>query len=104
MKFKEYVLVYIALIALMGLTLGLSYINFKGFNTPISLTIAAAKAVLVVLYFMHAKRSSGLHRILAMVGVFWLGMLTVLVLADYRSRDWLMLPGGWPQWELFHKK
>ena len=94
----EYLLIYVALMALLALTLWLSSVDLRGWNGAAGLVIAALKAALVVVYFMHANRSSGLHRVFALVGVFWLGILLCLSLSDYLSRDWLALPGHWPQW------
>lgn len=95
---REYTFALIGLMILLGLTLGLSYLNLKGLNTVAGLAIATVKALLVALYFMHIKKSTGLHRVFAAAGVFWLGILMVLSLADYVSRSWLMFPGNWPQW------
>lgn len=93
---KHYALVYLELMVLLALTLGLAYVDLKGFNTAVSLLVAGAKALLVVLFFMHVRSSPGLHRVFAAVGVFWLGILLFLSLTDYLSRNWLLLPGHWP--------
>ncbi|HEX8708978.1 MAG TPA: cytochrome C oxidase subunit IV family protein [Pyrinomonadaceae bacterium] len=55
-------------------------------NTIVALTIAVAKATLVVLYFMHVRYSSRLTWVIVVAGFFWLGILFVLTMSDYLSR------------------
>lgn len=92
----HYNLVFLMLMILLALTFGLAHIDLGRFNLPTGLLIAAIKAILVALYFMHLKHSSGVHRIASAVGVFWLGILISLSLSDYLSRNWLLLPSLWP--------
>ena len=61
---------------------------FHGANTVVALTIAVAKATLVVLYFMHVRYSARLIWVVVVAGFFWLGILFVLTMSDYLSRDW----------------
>jgi cytochrome c oxidase subunit IV len=88
--------VFVALMVLLGLTYWLAHVDLGPFNTAVGLIVAAAKALLVALFFMELKSSSGVHRIAAMVGLFWVGILMSLTLADYLSRNWLPLPSMWP--------
>lgn len=93
---KVYALVLTVLMILLGVTFLVAHIDLGLFNVPTSLFIAAVKAFLVVLYFMHIRYSIGLNRVAAGVGVFWLGILITLTLTDYLSRNWLLLPSHWP--------
>lgn len=43
------------LLALTGVTVGVSYIDMGFFNTPIALAIACTKVTFVLLFFMHLK-------------------------------------------------
>jgi cytochrome c oxidase subunit 4 len=61
---------------------------FRGANTVVALTIAVIKATLVVLYFMHVRYSTRLIWVVVVAGFFWLGILFVLTMSDYLSRDW----------------
>lgn len=61
---------------------------FTGANTVVALTIAVTKATLVVLYFMHVRYSTRLIWVVVVAGFFWLGILFVLTMSDYLSRDW----------------
>ena len=63
-------------------------------NPVIALAIATTKAVLVVLYFMHVRYSSKLTKVTVLAGVFWLGILLVMTMGDYVSREWIKLPGN----------
>jgi cytochrome c oxidase subunit 4 len=59
-------------------------------NTPIALVIAATKASLVILYFMHAAHSTRLTWVVILGSFLWLGVLFVLTFADYLTRAWAM--------------
>jgi cytochrome c oxidase subunit IV len=41
----------------------------------------------VVLYFMHARYSSKLTRIVILAGLSWFGILFILTLNDYLTRN-----------------
>ena len=85
-----YLAVFAALIALTGLTTGIAFINLGRIgNIAVALTIAVAKTVLVMLYFMHLRYSSRLTMLFAGAGIFWLGIMLVLTLSDYISRGWV---------------
>ena len=66
--------------------------DFGAFNTPIALGIAATKATLVILYFMHVKYSSGLTKLVVATGVFFLVILLSETMMDYVSKGFLQLP------------
>jgi len=61
-------------------------IDLGKLNLIIALAIATAKASLVVLYFMHARYSSRLTRIVLGSGLAWLAILLTLTLSDYITR------------------
>jgi len=61
-------------------------------NPVIALAIATTKALLVVLYFMHVRYSSKLTKVTVLAGVFWLGILLIMTMGDYVSREWIKLP------------
>jgi cytochrome c oxidase subunit 4 len=84
-----YYKVFGALIVLTAVTVGAAYLDLGALNTPVALTIAVAKAVLVILFFMHVRYSPRLTQVVVCAGFFWLGILVVLTLSDYLSRPWL---------------
>ena len=63
--------------------------GFAPMNDIIAMTIAVAKAMLVILFFMHVRYGSRLIMVAVAAGFFWLGIMLVLTLSDYQSRRWL---------------
>lgn len=91
---STYLVVWGTLMALMIATAILSTVDLGGASTPIALAIAAVKAVLVVLFFMHVKYAKNkIVWVFATAGFLWLGLLFVLSLGDYLTRMWLGVPG-----------
>src|SRR5437763_15294307 len=90
-----YFRVWIALLILLGVTTGIAYIPLGWFNTFLSVTIAFAKAILIVLFFMHVKYKPPLVRVFVCAGLFWLGIMFALSLGDYLTRSWLPHPTIW---------
>jgi cytochrome c oxidase subunit IV len=85
-----YYVIFGSLMVLTILTVVVAQINLgHGWNDVIALTIAVAKALLVVLYFMHVRYSSRLTWVFVAAGFFWLAIMVVLTLSDYMTRGWL---------------
>ena len=85
---RVYVTVFVALVLLTVITFQAAGHDFGPFNTLIALAIAAVKATLVILYFMHLRYSSRLTHLVLFAGFVWLGILILLTLSDYLSRPW----------------
>ena len=81
--------VFVALMLLLALTVETARHDLGRWNFVVSTLIAAAKAVLIILYFMHVRRSARITKLLVCAGFFWLAILFTLSLADYWTRDWL---------------
>ena len=92
---KNYVLVFLILIALTITTVAVSKVELGEFNFIVAMTIAVIKAVLVILFFMHVKGSSAMTKLFVGAGFFWMAILLVFVLSDYLSRGWLPRPFWW---------
>jgi cytochrome c oxidase subunit 4 len=104
---KTYLGIFAVLLGLTALTTGVAFIDFGELHTGIrvldviplntvaALAIAVAKALLVILFFMHVKYSSGLTKIVVMAGFLFLAILVSLTLADELTRGWSPEPGGW---------
>ncbi|MSV30048.1 MAG: oxidase [Bryobacterales bacterium] len=90
---KSYYLVFLALMAGTALTTWVAFLDLGWFNTPVALSIAWTKAMLVVLYFMHVRQSTKLTKLVAAAGVFWLLLLLGLTMGDIATRGWLGSPG-----------
>jgi cytochrome c oxidase subunit 4 len=80
--------VWLALLLLLGLTVGSAYVPLGAFNGIINYGVATAKAALVLIFFMHLDRSRGLLRLAALTGLFWLLFLFSLAFGDYLTRNW----------------
>ena len=88
-----YYKVFAALLGLTGLTVGVAFVNLGRLNTIVALAIAVAKALLVVLIFMHVRYSSRLTWIVLAGGLFWLMLLIALTMSDYLTRSWMPVMG-----------
>lgn len=86
---RTYLLVFVALLVLLALTVGVAYLDLGLWSIVLAVTIATVKALLVILYFMHARYSTRLIWLFAGVGFAWLGIMLVLTMSDYLSRGWL---------------
>jgi cytochrome c oxidase subunit IV len=65
-----------------------------GYLIPlVYLTIAVAKALFVLLFFMHLRYSSGLIWIVWGAGIFWLMLLLTITLGDYLTHNWVPVAG-----------
>jgi cytochrome c oxidase subunit 4 len=84
-----YYTIFLALMVGTGLTVGAAFIDMGAFNNVVMLAIAAAKALLVVLFFMHVRWSSRLTWVIAASGFVWLLIMFGFTLADYTSRGWI---------------
>lgn len=82
----DLVLCWIGLLALLGLTVTLSYQPLASFNFPVAMTIATIKAGLVAAIFMELRHRSGIIRAFAAAGFFWLAILLWLGLMDFLTR------------------
>ncbi len=78
--------IFVILLALLGLTVWIAHYNFGRLNLVAAMMIATLKAVLVVLYFMQAKRSIKMIKIYASAAVIWLAIGLILVFCDYLTR------------------
>ena len=84
---------FVALLGLTLLTVGVAFLNLGPLNTIVVLTIAAVKALFVLLFCMHLRYSSGLIWIVWGAGIFWLMLLLTITLSDYLTRNWLPVAG-----------
>jgi len=87
---KIYVTIFLALLVGTALTVIAAFMDFPWqLNTIVALTIATAKATLVVLYFMHVRYSTRLVWVIIGAALFWMGIMFALTFSDYWTRDWI---------------
>jgi cytochrome c oxidase subunit 4 len=87
-----YAVIFIALLVLLFISVGVAFIPNQSdtVRTLLTLTgfsIAGAKAILIILYFMHVKFSSRLTWIFAFASFFFLLIMVGLTLNDYSTRE-----------------
>jgi cytochrome c oxidase subunit IV len=83
---RFYLLITAVLMALLGVTVGMSFVDLGPFNTVVAMLVSAGKAGLILLFFMHLRHAGPLLRLFAGVGFFWLAIMLTLALSDYLTR------------------
>lgn len=83
-----YVGIWATLMVMTLVTTLVAFVDLGRFNTVVALVIAVFKASLVVLFFMHARYSPRLTRIVILCGIFWLCILLAFSSVDYLTRLW----------------
>lgn len=86
---RIYAVVFIGLLLLLALTVIAARLDLGQWNFAAAVSIAAAKAFLIALYFMHVRMSTPLIKLVVAAGLLWLCILFSLSLADYWTRGWL---------------
>ena len=84
--YRRGVKIWVALIVLLLLTFGSSYVKLGAWNSVLNMGIAAAKALLVVLFFMHLRSAGTMLRIAAVIALVMLALLFGLSGTDYATR------------------
>ena len=84
----QYTYVFGTLLLFTGITVGAAYIDLKWANPVIALGIASFKAVIVILFFMHAAYQSRLIKMTIGAGFFMFLVLITMTMTDYISRAW----------------
>ncbi len=83
----RYLVVWAALMALTGLTWGLSTIHIPGFGgVAVALAIATVKGSLVALFFMHLWDQQGPNRLVMITTLVFVALLVTLPLLDNATR------------------
>jgi cytochrome c oxidase subunit 4 len=94
---KTYLAIFLALMVGTALTVAAAFVDlgaltgFAALNDIVMLSIAVAKAVLVILFFMHVKYSGRLTALTVASGFVFLAILMGIVVLDYASRG--VIPG-----------
>jgi cytochrome c oxidase subunit IV len=91
---STYYLIFGTLMVATAVTVFVAFLNLGVLNFPVAISIAIVKATLVILFFMHAKYSSRLTKLIVGGAFFFLLVLLTLTLTDYMSRGWHTSPRG----------
>ena len=92
---RVYITIFLCLMVLTATTVGVAKVDLGAFNTLVALTIAVIKMLLVVIFFMHVRHSSGLTKLFIAAGFLWLMLLMAFTLTDVGSRNIPPQPEGW---------
>ena len=95
-QFGKLAKVWLALVALLMLSLGSAYLPMGAWNGVANLGIALLKAALVAVYFMHLAASRTQVRLAAAAAVLVFLLLQALTGADYLSRTMHRAPWSAP--------
>ena len=83
---------FVALLGLTALTYGLAQMHLGAAALPVALAIAATKAGIVAMVFMHLAKTGGVNRIVFGVAILFVVILISLVLTDVKTRSPAALP------------
>ncbi len=78
-----YILVWLALMALTGVTVAVAGINFGGLTIATALVIASIKTYFVLTIFMHLRSESKTFRAFVGVALLFLIISFILLFSDY---------------------
>jgi len=79
---KTYVVVWLALLALTGITITVAGMHLGAFSMFTSLLIASLKASLVLWFFMHLKYEEKLFKLMLLIPVATLTVVIGLTFSD----------------------
>ena len=93
MPVRTNIAVFVALLVLLFATVGAAKLPLGDWHFPVAMAIATAKAVLIVLFFMHLLYSHRLTMVISVASFLWLAIMIALTLNDYLTRGELNIPG-----------
>lgn len=79
---RTYIVIWLALLVLTGITWGISYLDLGLWNAAAALAVASVKAALVALYFMHLRQEGRLVWAFALFPLGFLALIIFGTLAD----------------------
>jgi cytochrome c oxidase subunit 4 len=84
-----YYTIFLALLVGTALTVAVAFVDLGAMNNVVMLTIACAKALLVILFFMHVRWGTRLTWVVVASGFFWLLIMFSITMTDYVTRGWI---------------
>lgn len=90
---KGYVWAYLVLMALLGLNVGLGFINMGWGSMFVAVIIAIIQAAVLALILMHGLFEKVLIRLIMAGALLWFLILVTLTMTDYITRNWLPVAG-----------
>jgi cytochrome c oxidase subunit 4 len=90
---RSNLVVFALLMVLLVATVAGAYMPLGRFHLAVAMTIALAKALLVLLYFMHVRYSTRVTWAFSAAAFVWLAIMVSLTLSDYLTRGTLLIEG-----------
>ena len=90
---KVFILVWMGSLTLLSITAGGACLHPGPFRTVLSLIVAVAMMLLQMLFYMRLWYRSGLMRLFAFSGFYWLLLMIGMSLTDYLTR--VQVPAPW---------
>lgn len=84
---KVYLLVGFTLLVFTAITVWVSFFDFGAWNLIVAMAIAAFKATLVVLFFMHLLYDHKLYAVVFLSSLVFLATFVVITMFDTLGRD-----------------
>ena len=84
-----YYTIFLALMVGTALTVAVAFVDLGAMNNVVMLTIACAKALLVILFFMHVRWGTRLTWLVVASGFFWLLILFTITMGAFLTRGWI---------------
>jgi len=85
-ELRTYLLIFVALLVLVGVTVGVALLDLGPFGPIVALLIAGLKAGLIMIYFMHLRKTTKVAWVFTALGLMWLFIMLGLTMADYLTR------------------
>lgn len=85
-KIREILIVWFALIVLVAITVGVSFVPLGVGNAVLSMAIAIVKVCLVAYFYMHWRSANVYVRTVSLVGLFTISLLFMFSTIDYVNR------------------
>jgi cytochrome c oxidase subunit 4 len=79
--------VYAVVLGLALANVGLSSLGLGKYALVLQLAIGTVQAAFVAYYFMHLRQGDKIVILTALASIFWVGILFVLFLSDYMTRQ-----------------
>jgi cytochrome c oxidase subunit 4 len=83
---KTYIIVWVVLLIATLLTWWTGRMDLGEWSLVVALAIAATKATLVILYFMHLIEAHGLNRLVVVISFVFVGVMVAFILGDFGTR------------------
>jgi cytochrome c oxidase subunit IV len=82
---SSYVYAWLALLAFTGVSYGIDHLHLGSIGTALALGIAAVKASIVLMIFMHLRREPFPIRFVAFLNLAWILLLCIGIAFDVRG-------------------